>query len=145
MAKSTQHKALASLGFKLRAAAEKYSKLKGSADALLTRNYQLTQSRDAAQQAADKYFVERNEARRERDVLKTEMETRRVVPSMQYIRKTEELARANEQVANLQNRNAALRNELGDVKSSAWVYGVLVATAAYLAGMAMQHWFPVNL
>lgn len=43
-----------------------------------------------------------------------------------------------------QNENAKLRNKLEETSSNAWVFGVLAVLAAAAAGIAYQHWFPIN-
>lgn len=134
MAKSTAHKALASINFKLAEA------LRVAADA--TTNFK--RASGAYQNLKEEYIAAHRVIVRQREELR-EFRAGAVVTSSMFNDSVAELKRANEQVVNLQNRNAKLRNAMESQRSTAWVVGSISIAAAYLLGTAIQHFYPIAI
>lgn len=143
MAKNTQHKALASLGHKFNALSEKYTTLRGWYGALRKDHNRLDGDLRTERANSGSLRSALQTARRELSELRQDMHSRHVVSARQFQSVQYELGAANDQVRNLQNRNAALRNKLESAVQGGIIYGALVAIAAYAAGIATQHWFPI--
>ena len=144
MAKNTQHKALASLGRKFKALSEKYTTLRGWYEALRKDHKRLDGDLRTEKANSGSLRSALQTARRELMELRQDMNSRSVVSARAFQQVSDGLRDANDQVKNLQNRNAALRNKVDSAVQGGIIYGTLVAIAAYAAGIATQHWFPIT-
>lgn len=130
MAKSTAHKALAACKHKLLLATHRLENL-----ASVGRDLQLHKDIRAAQA---------NTIKRLNGEL-GEFRSGAIVRASEFATVHRRMQAAEAQVKNLQNRNAALRNEKESAVQSAIIYGILGIITAFAAGVATQHWFPINL
>ncbi len=130
MAKSTAHKALAALKHKMALATHKLGELAH----IKTELGLYKQIREGQAGIIRKLQAELQEFR-----------SGAIVRASEFDSVKRELDRAEVQVLNLQCRNAALRSEKESAVQSAYIYGILGIITAFAAGIAVQHWFPINL
>lgn len=166
MAKSTAAAALASLKHKHTGLVGKYTRLRGWYDALrldhiekirllndtkatLVRMTELAREQNAASINADRRCQEVRVAllieQAAHDRTRKEQAAPDSVSASLYHTATMELSRTRSLLKTEQNNLAKARNTIESNLHSALVYGAVACIAAYGAGIATQHWFPIAL